>query len=216
MSATTSTVQPAELAREVTDTVEQLRRALNAAYSEAPDTVATVFETALDQLVDRQVKASNALVSFIENGNGDALRDTLATVLEEASRSALSASRASADYWHEQATLFEGTDLRRIQADTTDLVLKKQEADRRFRLAVQRHEDNDRSAVDLLLQSSIEYKAYLERAYAMAEGTRTLSARERWRQRAVYASLIIAIISLVVAFIGGENIRSTIVGLFSQ
>jgi hypothetical protein len=190
---------------EAAEIIESFRRAVNEAYTQAPDGLNFDFSTPLDQLADYQYKLSQTWGKLINEEDSTGAETDAASIIEEAQRTTLSAWRAFAEARQKEAESFE-LEVRTIQADVSELVALKVKSDATFSYAVELHEKNERAALEELRKSEAAYRNYISNASERIAGTRAITRRERNRQRLVYFSAICAALAVAITIIGRENI----------
>lgn len=188
---------PTKLA-EASKHVEDLRRIVNRVSSEVPQSLDSDFRTSLDQLADLQYKVSQALAEAAAGGDSTSAEAAAASTVEAAERLVLAVCRAYADIQKDSANQFERDELRKLQANTTDLVLKKQEIDQQFSEAAAAHEANDIRALGPLLKCASEYASWVRTGAATKAGNMAITARERKREKLAFASLIVSLLALLI------------------
>lgn len=180
--------------------IEEIRKNVNKAYSEAPENMEPLFSTALDQLTDLQFAVSQAFANYLVNPS-DTIAETVSAAVKDAQRIGLSAVRALADRMREKATFMADHEVNRLQVETTDLVLVKREIDDRFKGAINLHENNDPQALEPMLQVARDYRRYIDQANAKKAGSEAVTTRERRRQIIVYVSLVLSLMSIILVII---------------
>lgn len=186
--------------------VEEVRKVLNQLYSQAPKKLSSQFATSLDQCGDFLYKICTALGEVIANGNIQEAAIAADSAAEMAEKIALDTVRAFADIRREEADDFDSHELPKIHANTKDLVLLKQDIDERFEAAATLHENDDMRAFEGLVTCCKDYDRYLQEGGALQRGSMSITKRERRRERIMITSLIIAIIALIIALIGRDQI----------
>lgn len=180
--------------------IEDIRKNVNKAYSEAPENMEALFSTALDQLTDLQFNVSQAFANYL-NTPDDTIPQTVSAAVKDAQRIGLGAIRALADRMKDSATYLADHEVPKLQVETTDLVLVKREIDDRFKVAINLHENNDPQALEPMLQVARDYRRYIDQAQAKKAGSQAVTIRERRRQVIVYISGILSLISIILAII---------------
>ena len=187
-----SEVRKSKLLITAAEDVEELRRALNGAYSEVPSELGEVFHAALDQIADQQFAVSEALTWLIESENVAEAEQMVTAATSEAHRPALRAARSYANLLAEEA---ESTykQVVGISANIADLIRQKQILDNDFARAVQLHEQNDINALRPLLVVAGGYKNWCDDARLLVTGSKTITEAERKRIRLQYIAIIVAL-----------------------
>jgi glycerol-3-phosphate cytidylyltransferase-like family protein len=185
---------------EAADTLESFRRAVNEAFTKAPENIDFNFSTTLDELADHQYKLSQVWKTVIENNDSAAARTAAKTIIEEAQRATLSAWRAVAEARQAEATDFR-QQIADLQVDVTELISLKKKCDTIFDNAIQLHEKNDIAALIELQKSDAEYLNFTSKAIEKIAGARAITKRETRRQRMVYTSTICSIVAIIISTI---------------
>ncbi len=173
--------------------VEQMRRALNSAYSSVPSELDELFYAALDQVADQQVKVSNALTRLIDTGNQAEAEQIISVAMTEAQRSALRAARAYADHQSDAVEVIY-KELTHIPANITDLVDKRRKLDEKFARAVQRHEEDNIEALEPLLEVAVEYKTWCSDARLRIIGSQGIVESDKRRMLLQWIAIAVALL----------------------
>ncbi|SRR6266481_434985 len=177
--------------------VERMRRSLNSAYSEVPAQVGEVFEAALDQVADQQIRVAQALTELMSAGSLPEAEAAIGEAIGEAQR----AARGYADYESSQAKTVYGK-LTKIPTNTTELVDRKRKLDEKFGRGVQLHEDNKITALEPLLEVSAEYSAWCSDAEVLITGSEGIVKSDQRRARlqilAIAVAIALGVLSLIL------------------
>jgi FtsZ-binding cell division protein ZapB len=181
--------------------VEEMRQALNGAYSVVPLQLAEVFGAALDQVADQQVKVTAALIRLIEVEDLREAENSIKQAATEAQRAALRAARAYADHQADEARRVRA-EVGRIPADATDLLRTKQAADSCLERAVQLHEKDNSDALQALFSVASQYEAWCSEAQLHILGSEAIVASDRRKVclqvLAIGAALLLGIVNIVI------------------
>jgi hypothetical protein len=180
--------------------IEDIRKNVNKAYSEAPENMEALFSTALDQLTDLQYNVSQAFANYFVTPD-PTIPQTVSGAVKDAQRIGLGAIRALADRMRDTATYLADHEVPKLQVETTDLVIIKREIDDRFKVAINLHENNDPQALEPMLQVARDYRRYIDQANAKKAGSQAVTTRERRRQLIVYVGGVLSVISIILAII---------------
>lgn len=176
-----------------TEIVDRMRRALNSAYSEVPSELNQVFDAALDQVGDQQVKVGEALTRYISTANIADAEQAIATAAAEAERNALRAARAYADDQSEKADKVY-IELTHIPININDLSDQKRKLDAKFGRAIQLHEENKVSGLEPLLEVAGGYMAWSADARARIVESQGIVDSDKRKVRLQIAGIIVAIV----------------------
>lgn len=180
--------------------VEALREALNSAYSQAPSELDGVFTSALDVVADQQVAITQALVRLIEEGATAEAETKISAALASAEGVALRAARAYADFEFSEAGKVYHR-LTQIPTNTSELVRRKLVLDGKFKVAVQLHDANDGSALEMLLPVAAGFREWCSEAEIAITGSTGLVLSDRRRQRLQILAIIVALLLGAISII---------------
>lgn len=195
--------------------IESFRGAVNEVFSKAPSDMEFNFPVALDQIADHQYKLGSEAWGKLVNDDPVGAEAVATSATEEAQRIALNAWRAYVEVLQKEADSVE-REVRKIQVDVSELVAFKNQADGIFQRAMQMHERNERVALEELRKAEVEYKNYTSKASEKIAGTRAITKREVWRQRAAYISVVLALLALIVTLVGRENVLAFLKHIFTN
>ena len=196
--------KPSKIISTSAEHVERMRRALNSAYSEVPSELNQVFDAALDQVADQQVKVAEALTRLIETHDVREAELAVTAAIGEAQRTALRAARAYAD---DQSSKAEAvyTEITHIPTNITDLSDQKRKLDAKFSRAVQLHEENKVTGLEPLLEVAGGFKTWTSDARARIFESQGIVASDRRKDRlqiiGICVALVLGILNLIIGIV---------------
>ena len=180
--------------------VATLRGHLNSAYSTAPAELGEVFDAALDQVADQQIKVTEALMHLIKTEDLAGAEAAIQTAVREAERAALRVARSYAENQAKAATE-DNTRLAKIPRDNAGLISDKRTLDERFYSATKLHEKDDIAAFHQLLDCARMFKEWSAKVEEAIIGTQGIIMTEKRRIRLQSTAIVLSGIAIVLTII---------------